>query len=130
MAIVPCYWKHWWTPTASVEPAAGPPTGSGGDRPPAAVVWTGSTKLMGKPLKTSTSIHWSAMHASVYAAIPPGKQIRLVCVREDIKDAIGGPHHPFIVVERLPGEADTGRGVAMVRVPDRPREALLFAGFQ
>src|SRR5450755_2094033 len=75
MGIVPCCWKHSWMPPASVEPATGPLTGSAWDRPPGAVVWTGSTKPMGKPSKTSTSIPWYAMHASVYAAIPPGKQI-------------------------------------------------------
>src|SRR5450755_1310835 len=78
MGIVHCCWKPWWMPPGFEEPATGPPTGSTLGRPPDAVAWTGSTKATVKPSKTSTFTRWSAMPDDTYAAIPPGKQIRLI----------------------------------------------------
>src|SRR5258708_33061024 len=96
MGIVRWCWKLWWMPPGFEEPATAPPTGSAWARPPAAVAWTGSTKLTGKPSKTSMSIHWSATPGNVYAAIPPGKQIRaeetLIQKRVEMAYRLGGPH--------------------------------------
>src|ERR1039458_8832579 len=81
MGTVPCFWKRSFTPTGYEEHTPGPPTGSAWDTPPDAAVWTGSTKPTGKPSKTSTSIHSSAMHANVCAAIPPLNRYRNSQVR-------------------------------------------------
>src|SRR5712691_9700878 len=88
MGIVRCCWKRWWTRRAFVAPAIGLPTGSMWGRPPGAGAWTGSTKASVKPSKTSTSIRWFAIPASIYAAIRLGKQTLLVFLARDAEQGV------------------------------------------
>jgi hypothetical protein len=102
---------------AFAEIATGPPTGSLWDGPPVAAAWTGSTGLMRKPSKTSTSTHWSATPGNVSAAISRGKQIRfpLIGIR------LASPHHADLVV----GEFEMSAGKLVLR--HMTRNAVLGA---
>src|SRR5215471_5867511 len=130
MVIVHCCWKRWWTRRVFAAPATVLPTGSMSDKPPDAVVWTGSTKLTVKPSKTSTFIRWSPTPGSGYAAISRGKQIRPKEVNLQVE--VGVYNHSAVPARMLArAEHEAGRiferaGVATIwlHCPVTAQEAL------
>jgi hypothetical protein len=67
--VVPCCWKPWWMRPVFGEPAIALPTGSMSGKPPDAVAWIGSTKLMVRPSKISTFIRWCVVRGNGYAGV-------------------------------------------------------------